>query len=249
MSERLTRREMKRDEVQEWMGLAYIWLSEHWRKVVWAAVGVVALGLVAVLAVVYLEHREGQAQESLNEALEVYETPISVLAPAEGEVEGPVFTSEEERRERARELFGQVRDRYGSTAAGRIASVYLGRIAAAEGDLERARELWSDFVEAAPDHALGASVQLALYSLDREQGRTEELIASLRSAVDSVDSRLPQDALLYELGVTLERDGQKEEAREVFQRLVDEYPASPYAPRARQRVGGGGGFGNVQLGT
>ena len=98
MSERLTRREMKRDEVQEWMGLAYIWLTEHWSKVLWGAAGLVGLGLDAVLAFVYLQHRNEQAQLSLNRALKVYEAPLNVLSPSPDDPTSPSFASEEERR-------------------------------------------------------------------------------------------------------------------------------------------------------
>lgn len=238
MSARLTRQEMKRDEVQEWIGLVYIWLGDHWRKVVWGVVGVIGLGLVGVLVMIYLQHRGEEGRLSLDRALKVYQAPINVLSPNPDDAKSPSFASEEERRSRARELLEATRDRYRSTRAGRIAGVYLGRIAAAEGDLETAHDLWSRFLETDADDALAAAVQLDLYSLARQQGHVDEVIAELQGAVDSAEGPVPVDALLYELGVSLEDAGNKEEARHTFQRLVDEYPASPYSAQARQRAGG-----------
>jgi len=248
MSARLTRQDMKRDEVQEWMGHVYIWLGDHWLKVVWGVVGVIGIGLIGVLAMVYLEHRGEQGRVSLERAMTVYEAPINVLSPSPDDAKSPSFASEEERRSRARELFTATRSSYGSTRAGRIAGVYLGRIAAAEGDLETARDLWTRFLDSDAADALAASVQLDLYSLARQQGHLDEVIAELQGAVDSPDGKVPVDALLYELGISLEDAGNKEEAQRIFQRLVDEYPASPYSGQARQRVGGGAG-GGFQIGT
>jgi len=248
MSARLTRQDMKRDEVQEWMGRVYLWFGDHWQKVLWGAAGVVVLGLLGVLAMVYLQHRGAEGRESLSRALTVYEAPINVLAAKPDDAKSPSFASEEERRSRARELFSETRDRYGSTRAGHIAGVYLGRIAAAEGDLDTARDLWTRFLDTDKDDALAASVQLDLYSLARQQGRLDEVIAELRGAVESPDGRVPLDSLLWELGISLEDKGDKEESRRIFQRLVDEYPASPYSTEARQRVGGGG-LSNFQIGT
>ena len=80
-------------------------------------------------------------------------------------------------------------------------------------------------------------MQLNLYSLDRTEGRGEQLAAELRGAVATETSTLPKDALLFELAATLEQLGDEDGARETFRRLVDEFPESGYAIRARQQLG------------
>ena len=47
---------------------------------------------------------------------------------------------------------------------------------------------------------------------------------------------LPPDAALYELGLLHLRDHDYERARQRLQRLMDDYPASPYTESARQRL-------------
>ena len=84
---------------------------------------------------------------------------------------------------------------------------------------------------------MGIGVQLNLYSLDRAEGRGEELVASLRGAVAAESSSLPKDALLFELAATLAQLGDEDGARETFQRVVNEFPDSGYAIRARQQLG------------
>ena len=268
---RLTREEIRRDEVREAVFSASAWFAEHVRQILIGIAAVIAVVLGVVLFLNYQDRREADASFQLSEALKVYRAEIDApetdaiddlfgtppdSAPgeeddenAEAEPEEAVaqedgdddvlsFTSEAERRVAARAALEAVRESYGSTASGRLASVYLGQIAADEGDTAMARELWTGYLETSGgDHALAVSLQLNLYSLDRAEGRGEELAAELRGAVATETSNLPKDVLLFELASTLDQLGDEEGARETFRRILDEYPDSGYAIRARQQLG------------
>ena len=268
---RLTREEIRRDEVREAVFSASAWFAEHVRQILIGIAAVIAVVLGVVLFLNYQDRREADASFQLSEALKVYRAELDEpetdaiddlfgtppdSAPgeeqdesAEAEPEEPVaqgdgdddvlsFASEAERRVAARAALEAVRESYGSTASGRLASVYLGQIAADEGDAATARELWTGYLETnGGDHALAVSLQLNLYSLDRAEGRGEELAAELRGAVATETSNLPKDVLLFELASTLEQLGDEEGARETFRRILDEYPDSGYAIRARQQLG------------
>lgn len=264
---RLTRDEIRRDEVREAVFSASTWFAEHVRQILMGVAAVIVVVVGVVLFLNYQDGREKEASHQLSEALKVYRAPIDEpatgaiddlfgtppdSAPDEGageEAEEPTagsetdgdglsFASEAERRSAARMELEAVRESFGSTSSGRLASVYLGQIAAAEGDTAKARELWTHYLEAAGrDHAMAIGVQLNLYSLDRAEGRGEELAATLRGAVATESSPLPKDALLFELAATLAQLGDEEGARETFQRVVNEFPDSGYAIRARQQLG------------
>ncbi len=264
---RLTRDEIRRDEVREAVFSASTWFAEHVRQILMGVAAVIAVVVGVVLFLNYQDGREKEASHQLSEALKVYRAPIDEpatdaiddlfgtppdSAPDEGAAEegeaptavsetdgdGLSFASEAERRSAARMELEAVRESFGSTSSGRLASVYLGQIAAAEGDTAKARELWTNYLEAAGrDHAMAIGVQLNLYSLDRAEGRGEELAATLRGAVATESSPLPKDALLFELAATLAQLGDEDGARETFQRIVNEFPDSGYAIRARQQLG------------
>ncbi len=264
---RLTREEIRRDEVREAVFSASAWFAEHVRQILLGVAAAIAVVIGVVLFLNYQDRREAEASFQLSEALKVYRAKIDARetdatfdlfgtppdsAPGEddagapetpaaeddGEDEGLSFASEAERRAEARVALEAVQESYGSTASGRLASVYLGQIAAAEGDTATARELWTEFLENnGSDHALAVSLQLNLYSLDRAEGRGEQLAAELRGAVATETSALPKDVLLFELAATLDQLGDEDGARETFQRIVDEYPDSGYAIRARQQLG------------
>ena len=253
---RLTREEIRRDEVREAVFSASAWFADHVRQILIGVAAAIAVVIGVVLFLNYQDRREDEASFQLSEALKVYRAPIDApetdaidnlfdtppdsaqtpVAEDDGEDEGLSFASEAERRAEARVALEAVQE--SSTASGRLASVYLGQIAAAEGDTAKARELWTEFLETnGGDHALAVNLQLNLYSLDRAEGRGEQLAAELRGAVATETSALPKDALLFELAATLEQLGDQEGAQETFQRIVEEYPDSGYAIRARQQLG------------
>lgn len=240
MSDRLSRKEMKRqDGFQETMGRGLEMVQSYRRQIILVVGLLVLLVVVAVGWFIYVQSVEDDAQMLLAEAMEVRSAPVEAGPEATEELEGgPTFASAEERGARARELFERVVDDYGASDAADVARVYLGELAAGEGDTERAAELWRDFLDEHPTHMLGAQVRLNLYALERAEGRGEEVVAELEEMVDDEDPALPRDVALYELAITLEELGREEEAAARYQRLVDEFGQSPYAVEARQKTAG-----------
>ena len=58
----------------------------------------------------------------------------------------------------------------------------------------------------------------------------------LRAELESADAALPVEVVLHQLAVTLERLNRTDEARETYQRIVSEFPASAYQAGARRRL-------------
>ena len=56
-------------------------------------------------------------------------------------------------------------------------------------------------------------------------------------AIESPQSLAPKDALLFALAETYEKAGSSTDARATYQRLVNDYPNSPYRNDAREKVG------------
>lgn len=246
MSDRLTRKEIKRqDTFQTTMAQSLEWVRAHRRELI-AGVAILALAVAALAGwALWLRATEGDAQALLAEAMAAYRAPVRAEED-EGAAAGPdeeqSFPSVEARRERSAELFGRVVGEYRASDAADVARVYLAEIAAVQGETERARELWEDFLDEHPDQMLGAEVRLNLYALDRAEGRGEEVAAELAAMLEAADRPLPEDVVLHELASTLESLGRGEEATEHYQRLVNEHPQSPYTIAAREKTGVPGQF-------
>jgi tetratricopeptide (TPR) repeat protein len=212
------------------------YITEHTRGLLLAVLAVLALVLVAVGVFAYLDGRQERANEAFAEALAVFDADVVGVGASPEDPLSPSFASEESRDLKARELFEEVQTTYGSTSVGRIAGVYLGKLALRSGDTARARELWESFVESDADDMLMMEVRLNLLAMDRAEGRGEEVVSQLREEIGSSTPTLPIAVSLDQLATTLEELGRIDEAREVYQRIIDEHPGSPYLSRAQQRL-------------
>jgi predicted negative regulator of RcsB-dependent stress response len=232
----LNRRDMKRDELATAMGRGVEYAESHARTLITAIGALLAVGLLAALWYMYRGHVADQANVSLAQAVKVYQAPIDPAAPKPDDPQNPTFADEAARRAKAKGLFEKLKDDYGSTSAGDVAAVYLGQIAVAEGQPDRARELWNGFVDKHGDHLLAGETRVNLFHLDRSSGKAEEVATKLSAMLDQTEPPLPQDVILGELAATQEQLGKKQEAIQSYQRIVDEFPQSPYARDARQKI-------------
>lgn len=237
MSDRLSRKEIKQgDAFTAGVGTAIEYVESNHRLIAAIFGGALVLGLFVAAVVMWLERRDVKINELLGRAIQVAEAPIDAANPKPDDQAAPSFASVEARRATAKALLTELAD-YGSDTAD-LAAIYLAQIALEEGDAARARELWTEFLEEHRGELPAAGVELSLLALDRSEGKGEEVIERLRESIGKPGNQLPDDVLLWELAVTLEQLGRDGEARETYQRLVDENPDSSYVNRARQKLVG-----------
>jgi tetratricopeptide (TPR) repeat protein len=232
---RLSRKEVKRDEVLETVGSAVHYARDHVRTILLAIVALVVGVLAYAGYSAWSSGRAERANGALAEALAITEAELD---PYEPKPEGvpPTFADEAARDAQARQALEGVRNDFSSSRPADVATAYLAGMAARAGELDRARELWGSLVDGSADHLLKAEARVNLMALDRQQGQLAELADRLRAELDAPESSLPPAVLLQQLAMTLEELGQSEEAREVYLRLATEYPASAYAGGAQRRA-------------
>lgn len=244
--QRLSRKEIKHDlrddAFHHTVGAGYEYVAGHRRQLLLVLGGVVLAAALAAGGWAWLQRRESTAGERLSHALTVLEAPVVTSGARPEDPRAPSFADAASRDRRAAELLAEVHDRYGSTAAGAVAAVHLGRMRLDAGDEAAARELWEGFLEDHEDHLLASAVRVSLLDLDRRAGKAEQVAAELQAQLEDGDPELPEDVLLYELALTQEQLGKAAEARQAYQRISDEYPDSPFASRAATKareLGGG----------
>lgn len=211
MSQRLSRQEIKRDEVLEGLSKSVEFSRHHARAIGLAALAALLLLLGVLGAGWWMKQREQRANRALAE----------VLAADGGAAD--------------RQRLEEVAAKYGSSAPGSIALALAGEAAAAAGDLDAARAHWEAFLESAPASMLTVNVRLNLLALARAQGRGEEVESELRAMLEARDPALPPSLARYQLGLTLEALGRPDEARATYAQVLEEAPDSPAARLARER--------------
>lgn len=236
MNQRLTRKEIKRDEFTAAVGRSVEYAESHVRTIAYAIGAVLLLVALSLAFYFWRNSRLQGANEALAEAMRVYQAPLSATGAKPNDPAAPSFANEAARRARAKQLLEKVREDYGSTNAGDVAGLYLAQIAADEGRLDDARKTWQEFVDDHGDHMLAGEARLNLINLDRKQGKAQQVAQELRQMLERNEAALPQDVILFELGTTLEQLDRRQEAAQTYQRILDEFPQSPYGSEAQQKV-------------
>ncbi|HSG41121.1 MAG TPA: tetratricopeptide repeat protein [Thermoanaerobaculia bacterium] len=236
MNQRLTRKEIKRDEFSAAVGRGVEYAGSHVRIIGYAVGAVLLLAVLGVAFYFWRNSRIQGANEALTQAVKVYQAPVTATGAKPNDPDEPSFATEAARRTKAKELLAKVRDGYGSTSAADVAGLYLAQIAADEGRLDDARQAWQEFVDDHGDHILAGEARLNLINLDRKQGKGQQVAQELRRMLEQNDPALPQDVILYELAQTQEQLGRGQEAAQTYQRILDEFPQSPYGTEAQQKV-------------
>src|SRR5260370_28515977 len=90
MNQRLTRKDIKRDEFANAVGRSFEFAESHSRQLLLTLGTVLLAVLVGILAFFYLSHRSDLANEALAQATKVYNAPI---APAGAQPNAPTGPS------------------------------------------------------------------------------------------------------------------------------------------------------------
>ncbi|MEM9291846.1 MAG: tetratricopeptide repeat protein [Acidobacteriota bacterium] len=233
MSDRLTQKEIKQeDQFVSTVDRVLHFVQENFRALVAGIVGLLVLVLLVVAWFNHQANRRAASVAALAEATEAFQAPTGDLA---ANADGLSFETDEARRTEARTRLEAVRSDYSGTDSADIALYYLANLAVEEDDLDGAQQLWNEFLDRAEPSFLTAQARINLLSARRAAGDSAAVEEDLRSMLDSDTSNLPQDLVLYELAKTLEDLERGEEAAELYQRLVEEYPRSAYSADARRR--------------
>ena len=250
MSQHLTRREIKHDELSNVVGRTVDYATSHSQAIFKIVGGVAAAIALAGLVTYFLSHRKNASQAALGKAMLIASAPIDAQNPKPEDPNAPSFRDAASRDAKAKALFEEVRAQYGGTLAGKLADVYLGRMAAEKGDLATARTAWQAFIDAYPKDVISGALRFNLVQLDVKDGKTEDAEKALQRLLDQPEKVMPEDAILFELAKVREKMGKSNEALTAYQRIADEFTGSPYQLEAQQKASqlaaGGRSAGSLQ---
>ena len=86
------------------------------------------------------------------------------------------------------------------------------------------------------DGIFGQTARLSLADAQARAGQYEQAINTFKELAQRKDGPLPIDGILMHLGRTYLDAGKRAEAQQTFNRLVEEFPTSPYTAEARQQL-------------
>ena len=216
---RVTRKKLKQDEFVSIVDQMIQWFSDNWRAVAAAAGAAIVVFFLWWGLSAWSSHREAAASQTLARTLKQVDKAKT-----------------EEARSDAEDALREVIEKYGSTPQADEARVVLARILAEQGKTDEARQLLTKVSHKRDDSPMVRVATFDLIGLQVASGQAAEVIPQLEAMVAGKDPRLPRDVALYQLAEVQTEEGNTAKAKEYLQKLMEDFPESPYAGQARQKL-------------
>lgn len=246
---RTERHQLKENPVALAVARAQETLEVHRQEFTFAAIGIVVV-LAAVAGYFYWRQSVDASSRALfAEAMAVADAPVvpptppappvtpgATPAPAPAPPPPGSFPTEQARLEAALAKYMAAADAYPSTHAGIAARYEAAAALAALGRTNDAIQRYQEVIDRAAQTVYADTARLGMGEAQLRAGQFEAAIAAFKTLTAVKDGKLPIDGVLMQLGRAYALAGKAGEARQTFQRVVDEFPQSPYAPLARKEL-------------
>jgi len=229
------RHRLKTNEVASAMERAIQSVVANQQRVL-ALVALVAIVAVAFGAYLYMRARTNAAVGALvGQAMLTLEAPVAPPPPPGQPATPGSYPTEQARLEAALETFLEAADGYPNTNGGLLARYQAASVLAALDRPDEAVERFQEVMERADRDSLYYEMaQLGRVSAQAQAAQYDLAIATLEELSGRTDGEIPPDAMLMQLGRVHLLAGNTDQARQVFQRLLDEYPESQFAADAQR---------------
>jgi tetratricopeptide (TPR) repeat protein len=231
MTKKLSREQLKRDEVLETFGKGIHFVSSHRKGTVEAIAAAAGLAVLIAAFVGFRSYRESEAAQHLSRALTILSSPVAG-EPSAIDASGTRYSSAAERDAEADKELKAAAD-FSATRSGREAAVVLAaRSAPGKSDIGS-----FDRFARSNGSIIAAAAELDAIRTLASQGKTHEAIERAKRGIESSSTAVPKDALLLELARLYEKSGSPADAKATYQRLVSDYPNSLYLSDAQAKAG------------
>jgi TolA-binding protein len=203
-----------------------------------AGLVVVAVAGAAIGGYAYWrKQRNDAAGAMLGDAIAIEQAQIIPASTLPGATQAAgTYPNEQARSEAALTAFREVEAAHPGMEAATAARYHAAGVLMAMRRYDEAEAAYRE-VASASDASLYAAVgKLGLAESLARQQKYDDAIAALTELAGDRDGALPVDGVLMQLAEVYVKAGRRDEARATFQRVIDEFAASPYVAEARQRV-------------
>jgi predicted negative regulator of RcsB-dependent stress response len=234
---RSERHRLKENELSEALRDASAKLAEN-RRNLGLIGGVVVLALLAAGGYwAWKTRTESRARLLLSDAMVIVQAPVEEAKP--GAKPGALsYPNVRARTEAALAKLTEAFTAYPSTDAG-IAARY--HAAAALSTLGRPADAATRYQEVVDRAGMGSFYgrmgQLGVVQANAEAKKYDQAISAAQALVNNTsDETMPRDALLLELGRVQAAAGKKAEAKQTLDRVIAEFPDSPFIEEAKRML-------------
>lgn len=238
---RTERHHLKENELELLTRQAREAIAARQREVTAGLIVAAVIGVAALAYFLWHERVESRAHAMLADAMVVQDArvvpPAAPGTPPPQPVAG-TYPTEQAKLEAALAKFKVTADAYPSTDAGLYARYQQGATLMALNRPADAAACYDDVVKHAGKRIYGPMAQLGLAEARARAGQYDQAINGFKELAQRKDGPLPVDGILMQLGRTYLDAGKPADAQQTFNRLVQEYPESPFNAEARRELDG-----------
>jgi tetratricopeptide (TPR) repeat protein len=214
---KMTRHQLKeQDEITTSLQKATEFVVARQKELTIGLVAVAVLALAVFGWVYYSSRRNASAQAQLSQAINIYNDTANIK-------------SDKERYEKTIAEAQKTYDRYRSLPVGSIALYYVAMSQEGLGDTAKATQSLQE-VSQRGDASIKAVGQFALGAIYKKHGETQKAIDTYKQLYDA--GGYSKAAVAYELATLYEANNQLDQAKDFYQKLVSEFPDSPFRQNA-----------------
>ena len=104
------------------------------------------------------------------------------------------------------------------------------------GSSTEAAALYQQVIDRAGNRIYGQMARLGLTEAKARSGQYDQAINTFKELAQRKDGPLPIDGILMQLGRTYREAGKRADAQQTFNRLVQEFPDSPFSADAKREL-------------
>ncbi|MBS1817691.1 MAG: tetratricopeptide repeat protein [Acidobacteria bacterium] len=231
------RQHLKENELAHLAAAAGDLVQERGKPILTAVVAIVVVVAAVGGYIGWKNSVESNAHAKLAAALAIEEARVGPPAAFGTQPQsGPSYVSVREKNQALMGKLKEVADAYPSSDAGLYARYRQGSTAMALGDPKGAAAAFQQVISQGGDGVYAQMARLALAEAQAQTGEYDAAIATFRDLSQRKDGQLPVDGLLIRLGRVQLDAGKTSEAEQTFNKLVQEFPDSPFTADARKEL-------------
>lgn len=230
---RTERRHLKENELRTLAVQAREFFETYTREA--RAAAVVLLAVIVAGGGYYLWRERMQARASAMLAQAISVRDARVASPGAPAAPGS-YPTERARLEAAVAKFKAAADAYPSTDAGTFARYQeaVGQVALA--NPAAAVTAYQEVIRRSGEGIYGQMARLGVAEAQARAGQYDQAINAFKELAQRKDGPLPVDGILMQLGRAYRDAGKRADAQQTFNRLVEEYPESPFTSEAKREL-------------
>lgn len=231
---RTERRHLKDNELATFAANTREMLEERRKEVTATIAIIVVLGGAALGWLGWRQYVQGRAQALLADAIALESAPVG--PPQTPGVKETRFPTEREKLQAELTKYKLAADQYPSTDAGLFARYREASIKMSLGQADEAAAAYQEVINRAGSRLYGQMAQLGLAETQARTGKFDQAISTFKGLSENKDAALPVDGVLMQLGRTYLDAGKRTEAQQTFNRIVEEFPESPFTADAKREL-------------